>query len=202
MVTLIVNGIERKINPADYENFGHLLDVLQKEMPNKVLTALKINGKDIPLVYVDELKAAKLDENNLTIEMEYSSVKDFLITTLKDIIAYIDKVIDLLPEVSEKMVVDTEKAYKDVQDLSEGLSAIQELQSNTSKMSGVSMEETGITEEEQEEAVNILKKFVDNLENRDVIELSDALEYEIPKVLKLYRRYFEKVRELLMQRGS
>ncbi len=202
MVKLIVNGEEREINPKDYQNFGELLDKLQSEFKNKVLSKVVVNGKEVPMIHVDELRKAIIDEEGLTIELEYKPVKEFLLSMLDNIIKYLDKVLSLLPKVSEDMIADTEKGYNAIRDLSEGLSAVEDLRKNTEKISNLSPKDIGMAEERETEVVEILKSFMDSLEKRDVIELSDIIEYQLPKVLKYYKEYFEKVRDLMKQKLS
>ncbi|MCD6449928.1 MAG: hypothetical protein J7L34_05425 [Thermotogaceae bacterium] len=197
MVKLILNGEEREIDPKKYKNFGELLDELQKEFKDRVLSKLVINGKEIPLVHIDQLRPAVIDEDNLTIELTFEPMKMFLINMLDDIIEYLDKVIGLLPKVSEDMIVDAEKGYNEIRDLSEGLSAIEDLRKNTEKLSNLSLADVGIKKEEQQEVVGILQNFVSSLENKDIIDLSDHIEENIPKVLEFYKNYFQKVKQIL-----
>jgi len=202
MVKLIVNGEEREINPKNYKNFGELLDELQKEFKDKILSKLVINDKEIPLAHVDKLRPAIIDEDNLIIQITFEPMKLFLIDMLDDIIKYLDKVIGLLPKVSEDMIVDTEKGYNEIKDLSEGLSAVEDLRKNTEKLSKLSPADVGIKEEEQQEVVGILQNFVSSLANKDIIDLSDLLEENIPKVLEFYKSYFQKVKQMLEENAS
>lgn len=202
MVKLVINGEEREINPKDYKNFGELLDEIQKEFKDKVLAKVVVNGKEVPMIHIDELRGAILDEEGLTIELEYKPLKEFLLDMLQNIIKYLDNVLSLLPKVSEDMIVDTEKGYNAIKDLSEGLSAVEDLRKNTEKISNLSPKDVGLSEEQEGEVVGILKDFVDSLEKRDIIELSDIIEYQLPKVLKYYKEYFGKVKDILEQQAS
>ncbi len=202
MVKLVINGQEREINPKDYKNFGELLDEIQKEFKDKVLAKVVVNGKVVPMIHIDELRGAILDEEGLTIELEYKPLKEFLLDMLQNIIKYLDNVLSLLPKVSEDMIVDTEKGYNAIKDLSEGLSAVEDLRKNTEKISNLSPKDVGLSEEQEGEVVGILKDFVDSLEKRDIIELSDIIEYQLPKVLKYYKEYFGKVKDILEQQAS
>ena len=202
MVKLVINGQEREINPKNYKNFGELLDEIQKEFKDKVLAKVVVNGKVVPMIHIDELRGAILDEEGLTIELEYKPLKEFLLDMLQNIIKYLDNVLSLLPKVSEDMIVDTEKGYNAIKDLSEGLSAVEDLRKNTEKISNLSPKDVGLSEEQEGEVVGILKDFVDSLEKRDIIELSDIIEYQLPKVLKYYKEYFGKVKDILEQQAS
>lgn len=201
MVKLIVNGEEREIDAKNYRNFGELLDEIKKEQEGKVLARLVINGNDIPISRIDELLRATLDEEGLTIEMEFKPMKEFLIDTLEEVIKYVDNVISLLPKVSENMIVDTDKGYKAIKDLTDGLTAVENLRENTVKVSRITPKDVGM-ESREDEVVEILKKFADGLEKRDIIDLSDIIEGQLPKVLNYYKEYFTKVLEILKSRVS
>ena len=201
MVKLIVNGEEREIDAKNYRNFGELLDEIKKEQEGKVLAKLVINGNDIPISRIDELLRATLDEEGLTIEMEFKPMKEFLIDTLEEVIKYVDNVINLLPKVSENMIVDTDRGYKAIKDLTDGLTAVENLRENTVKVSRITPKDVGM-ESREDEVVEILKKFADGLEKRDIIDLSDIIEGQLPKVLNYYKEYFTKVLEILKSRVS
>ena len=121
--------------------------------------------------------------------------------TLEDVVSYIDNVVKLLPGVSESMIVDTQKGYRAVKDLTEGLSAVESLRENTIKASGIVPDDVGMKSRE-DEVMGILRDFVDSLEKNDIIELSDMIEKELPKVLSYYRDYFSRVLEILKARES
>ncbi len=196
MVRLVVNGEEREVDAKSYENFGQLLDELQKEQQGKVLAKLVVNGNEVPLSKVDELRGATIDEEGLTIEIEFKPLKEFLIDTLEEVVKYVDNVINLLPKVSEEIIVDTNKGYKAIKDLTDGLTAVENLRENTVKVSRITPSDVGMKDRE-DEVVQILKNFVDGLERSDIIDLSDIIEQQLPTVLNYYKEYFTKVLEIL-----
>jgi len=192
----VVNGEEREVDAKSYENFGQLLDELQKEQQGKVLAKLVVNGNEVPLSKVDELRGATIDEEGLTIEIEFKPLKEFLIDTLEEVVKYVDNVINLLPKVSEEIIVDTNKGYKAIKDLTDGLTAVENLRENTVKVSRITPSDVGMKDRE-DEVVQILKNFVDGLERSDIIDLSDIIEQQLPTVLNYYKEYFTKVLEIL-----
>ncbi len=192
----MVNGEEREVDAKSYENFGQLLDELQKEQQGKVLAKLVVNGNEVPLSKVDELRGATIDEEGLTIEIEFKPLKEFLIDTLEEVVKYVDNVINLLPKVSEEIIVDTNKGYKAIKDLTDGLTAVENLRENTVKVSRITPSDVGMKDRE-DEVVQILKNFVDGLERSDIIDLSDIIEQQLPTVLNYYKEYFTKVLEIL-----
>jgi len=198
---LVVNGEVREIDGSKYENFNQLLRELQSEFKGMVLSSLKINSREIPMSRLDELKPAKIDEGVEEIEMEFKPIREFLVDTLEEVIKYVDNVINRLPKVSEDMIVDTQKGYKAVKDITDGLNAVESLRENTIKASGIVPEDVGMKGRE-EEVMGILRNFVANLEKNDIIELSDMIENQLPKVLRYYRDYFSKVLEILKSKEN
>ncbi len=201
MVKLIVNGEEREIDAKNYKNFGELVEELKKEHKNMVVSKLTVNGSEIPLARVDELLGATMDEEGLTIEIEFRSIREFLIDTLEEVVKYVDNVIRLLPKVSEDMIVDTQKGYRAIKDLTDGLTAVENLRENTMKVSKITPSDVGMKDREGE-VVGILKKFVGGLEKSDIIDLSDMIEQQLPVVLNYYKEYFSKVLEILKSKAN
>ena len=201
MVKLIVNGEEREIDAKDYKNFGELMDELKKEHADKVLSKVAINGNEIPLSKVDTLFGATIDEEGLTIEVEFKNIREFLVDTLEEVVRYVDNVINLLPKVSENMIVNSHEGYKAIKDLTDGLTAVENLRENTIKVSKITPSDVGMKDRE-DEVVGILKNFVEGLESSDIIDLSDIIEQQLPTVLNYYKEYFSKVLEILKSKTS
>ncbi len=201
MVKLIVNGEEREIDAKDYKNFGELVEELKKEHADKVLSKLVVNGNEIPLSKMDSLLGATIDEDGLTIEVEFKNIKDFLVDTLEEVVKYVDNVISLLPKVSENMIVNSQEGYKAIKDLTDGLTAVENLRENTIKVSRITPSDVGMKDRE-DEVVGILKNFVGGLERSDIIDLSDIIEQQLPTVLNYYKEYFSKVLEILKSKAN
>ncbi len=201
MVKLIVNGEEREIDAKDYSNFGELMEELKKEHSNKVLSKVVVNGNEIPLSKVDDLLGATIDEEGLTIEVEFKNIREFLVDTLEEVVKYVDNVINLLPKVSENMIVNSQEGYKAIKDLTDGLTAVENLRENTIKVSKITPSDVGMKDRE-DEVVGILKNFVGGLERSDIIDLSDIIEQQLPTVLNYYKEYFSKVLEILKSKTN
>lgn len=201
MVKLIVNGEEREIDAKDYNNFGELVEELKKEYSDKVLSKVVVNGNEIPLSKVDDLLGATIDEEGLTIEIEFKSIKEFLVDTLEEVVKYVDNVINLLPKVSEDMIVNSQKGYKAIKDLTDGLTAVENLRENTIRVSKITPDDVGMKDRE-DEVVGILKNFMEGLERSDIIDLSDIIEQQLPTVLNYYKEYFSKVLEILKSKAN
>ncbi|MFN4267302.1 MAG: hypothetical protein ACK4EZ_00475 [Fervidobacterium pennivorans] len=193
MVKVVVNGEEKLFNAQDFENFNALLKTIVTE--GKVLKSLKINGKEIPVAYVEELKSAKLDEE-LLIEIETQDAVSFLKETLQDVLGYIRHVKELLPQVANSIITGNEAGWKAIKDLSEGLAAVENLRSSTNQITKLNESELALTIE-RNEVSNILREMLEALDKRDVFEISDVVENKIPIVLDYYIEYFTKVLEAI-----
>ncbi|ANE41914.1 hypothetical protein JM64_08135 [Fervidobacterium ngatamarikiense] len=193
MVKVVVNGEEKLFNAQDFENFSALLKTIVTE--GKVLKSLKINGKEIPVAYVEELKSAKLDEE-LLIEIETQDAVSFLKETLQDVLGYIRHVKELLPQVANSIITGNEAGWKAIKDLSEGLAAVENLRSSTNQITKLNESELALTIE-RNEVSNILREMLEALDKRDVFEISDVVENKIPIVLDYYIEYFTKVLEAI-----
>uniref|UniRef100_A0A7V4KEZ4 Uncharacterized protein n=1 Tax=Fervidobacterium pennivorans TaxID=93466 RepID=A0A7V4KEZ4_FERPE len=193
MVKVVVNGEEKLFNAQDFENFNALLKTIVTE--GKVLKSLKINGKEIPVAYVEELKSAKLDEE-LLIEIETQDAVSFLKETLQDVLGYIQHVKELLPQVASSIITGNEAGWKAIKDLSEGLAAIENLRSSTNQITKLNESELALVTD-RNEVSNILREMLEALDKRDVFEISDVVENKIPMVLDYYIEYFTKVLEAI-----
>ncbi|MCX7653505.1 MAG: hypothetical protein N2Z58_02355 [Fervidobacterium sp.] len=193
MVRVIINGKEEMHNANDFENFG---DFLRRMIPaGKVLKSLKVNDKLVPISYVDELKGAKIDEDIL-IEMEIVNTVEFLKDTLKDVLGYINNVKTLLPRVSNNIIIGNEDGWKAIKDLSDGISAMENLRNSTNQITKLPESELGMSIT-LEEVTSTLRELLAALDKKDNLEISDIVENKIPRVLDFYIEYFSKVLEAL-----
>ncbi len=193
MIKAKINGEMKEFDAENFNNFGEFLKEVIPQ--NHIIKVLKINNKDIPVTFVEELKEAKIDKD-IEIEIEYISVVSFVKETLRDVVGYIEKVESLLPEVSKDVIVGNQQGLKAIKDLSEGISAMDSLKNSTYQIVKLTDEELNITTR-PEEVVKVLKDFLMALETKDMIELSDMLENKIPVVLQYYKEYFTKALHML-----
>ncbi|MFN3691414.1 MAG: hypothetical protein ACK4R7_00855 [Fervidobacterium sp.] len=193
MVTVIINGEKSTHTASDFENFG---DFLKKLLPEgKVLKSLKINEKDIPISFVEELRNAKIDEEIL-IEIEAVNTIDFLKDTLNDVLGYINTVKNMLNQVSSNVIFGNESGWKAVKDLSDGIAAMENLRNSTQQITKLSEEELDLSIKFGE-VVEILRLLLNSLNSHDNVEAADLIEHKIPVVLDYYIEYFTKVLEAL-----
>jgi len=193
MVKVILNGEEKNFSAQEFENFGELLKSVVTE--GQVLKTLRINDKDIPVSFIDDLRSAKLDEE-LLIEIETQDAISFLKDTLRDVLGYIKNVKELLPQVASNVITGNEAGWKAIKDLSEGLSAMENLRNSTNQITRLNESELALSAERQAVA-EILRELLDALDRRDTFEISDLVENNIPVVLDYYIEYFSKVLEAI-----
>lgn len=193
MVTVIINGEKRLHMASEFENFG---DFLKKLLPEgKVLKSLKINEKNIPISFVEELKNAKVDEEIL-IEIEAVNTIDFLKETLNDVLGYINTVKNMLNQVSGNVMLGNESGWKAVKDLADGIAAMENLRNSTQQITKLSEAELDLSIR-FEDVIESLKLLFNSLKSNDNVEASELIEHKIPVVLDYYIEYFTKVLEAL-----
>ncbi len=197
---VIVNGKENKVSQENFKTLGELIEKVKKDQGTQVLKSVVLDGKEIPLSKLEEFSGMVLKENS-TVELVFTSLKSFLLEALEEVISYIDRVMGLLPKVSNTVISGTPEGYKSINDLAEGLNAMETLRVDTMKISGLRPEELGLADQEKD-VVKILKDFVDALNDRDTIEISDMIEKDIPKVFNYYREFFTRAKEVLETKES
>jgi len=104
-INLTISGmlnVRKDIPKEEYENFDAMVKSYIDETEG-VLTNIKINGKEIPLKYYNEIKGAFF-EGGETIELEFSSKKE----VLKDLL---DKLLKADSE-AERVEIDKNINYK------------------------------------------------------------------------------------------
>ncbi|MBT1248159.1 MULTISPECIES: hypothetical protein [unclassified Thermosipho (in: thermotogales)] len=197
MIKLVVNGKVEKFESSKYANFGELLDKVSMNLKGMVLSEVKINKKSVPISRIDELRNAILDDE-LEIEMNFVPLQEFFITTLSDVIEYIDNITNLLGKVSDNILLGDNEGFSNIVDLAEGISSMENLRVNSMKMTGFSPSDFQLKVDGNEVA-DILRNFVEALESKDLLELSDLLKEKIPIVLDYYKSYFQNILKTLKQ---
>ncbi|ANQ54016.1 hypothetical protein XJ44_06210 [Thermosipho affectus] len=197
MIKLVVNGKVEKFESSKYANFGELLDKVSMNLKGMVLSEVKINKKLVPISRIDELRNAILDDE-LEIEMNFVPLQEFFITTLSDVIEYIDNITNLLGKVSDNILLGDNEGFSNIVDLAEGISSMENLRVNSMKMTGFSPSDFQLKVDGNEVA-DILRNFVEALESKDLLELSDLLKEKIPVVLDYYKSYFQNILKTLKQ---
>ena len=197
---LVVNGREKEISIEDFKTLGELIEKVRKDQKSQVLKSVILNGEEIPLSKLEEFNEIPLKEDT-TVELVFTSLRLFLLEALEEVISYIDKVVGLLPRVSKSVISGSPEGYRSINDLAEGLNAMETLRVDTMKISGLRPEELELANREKN-VVKILNDFVNALNNKDIVEISDMIESEIPKVFSYYKEFFTKAKQILEMKES
>ncbi|PLV59899.1 hypothetical protein [Thermotoga sp. KOL6] len=193
-----VNGEELTVD--NVKTFGDLLGKVRENKENWVVKKIVINGEECSLSRLEELKQMELTED-MMIELELSSLKDFLLETIKEVLRYIKRVEPLLKGVADVVVAGTAEGYRSINDLAEGLNAMENVRMNTIKITGINSKELGLKVEE-EKVVHILTDFVNALQNKDLVKIADLIDGDLRDVFAYYEEFFKKIQTLLENNPS
>lgn len=178
---------EREFSKDQFKNFNELVNFFQTEKLNSVLVGMKINGKDIPMKFYDEIKNAFFEggeEVELTFDDLYGLVKKLLLEGEQ----YISKIETSLSSISKEVMLNSEEGHKMIKALAEGLQAMNTILSQASKV----LKKEFITKEEIEKQKEILEKITDSQAISDNVEISDIIDYEFSEILDIFKKAFER----------
>ncbi|AEX85831.1 hypothetical protein XO10_07070 [Marinitoga sp. 1135] len=180
-------NFDREFSKEQFSNFNELVNFFQTEKLNSVLVGMKINGKDIPMKFYDELKGAYFEggeEVELTFDDLYGLVKKLLLEGKE----YIDKIEKSLENVSKEVMLNTEEGHKMLKALAEGLQAMNTIINQASNV----LNKQFISDEDMEKQKEILEKIIESQSNADNVEISDILDYDFPQILDMFKDAFER----------
>lgn len=193
MITVVLNGEVMNFQAKDFVTFGKLYDQISPK--DKVLKSLKINNILVPTQKISELRDSQLEENT-EIVMEFVRPIEYLGEILPDIIDYIRTAIEMLPSVAQSLRSGHSKSFKDIESLSESISALDSLRQSIYRIVELPAIDTS-------SIVVRLKKFLGTLETQEIPEIANSVENDLPIVLKSYQDLFElalsKIREVHSQ---
>lgn len=192
MVKVTVDGKESVFNVSDFENFGKLYDELSPK--GKVLKHLIINNVEIPAQKVSELRNSTLEEDT-NIIMEFVTPSEYLVEILPGVIDYVKTAVKLLPNVAESLRYGQTKSFKDIESLSDSISALDSLRQSIRKI-------TVGPEPDTTDVLSRLRNFLKCLEKQDKEDIANAVENDLPIVLKFYQEFFQKTLEKLREEGT
>lgn len=188
-INLTITGItdEKKDIPKEkYENFDSMVKSYINETKG-VLTNIKINGKEIPLNYYNEIKEAFF-EGGETVELEISSKKDVLKDLTKQGFEYIEKLRDNLENLSKEVLMNTEEGHKMLKSMSEGFDALLNILSQVTEYTGKDL----YNEKDLEKIKDIVTTIVKAQEDQDYLEISDIVDFDLSEIIKIFEKGFEK----------
>ncbi|ABQ47579.1 MULTISPECIES: hypothetical protein [Thermotoga] len=195
---VIVNGEEIVVEGV--QTLGELLNRVRENKENLVVKRIVIDQEEQPLSRLEDLKQMEINEE-MEIELELSPLRDFLLETIEEVLRYIERVKPLLSKVADAVVAGTTEGYRSINDLAEGLNAMENVRMNTVRITGINSKELGLKVEE-ENLVRILTDFVNALQSKDLVKIADLIDGELKDVFGYYEEFFRRVEELLQKEPS
>lgn len=182
VVKVFLNGQELTFSKDEFGNLGELYErVAPKGM---VLKTISIDNEQVEPQKLSERLSEPLHEGE-TITMEFATPQEYLEEMLPSILRYIDTVINLLPNVAAKVRELEPSAFKDIEDLSNAISALDDLRQSVLAIVPMEMDDNS-------EVVAKLRNFLKALERQDMSAIANCLEQEIPQVMTFYSNLFQR----------
>jgi len=193
-INLTISGIiseTKDIPKEEYDNFDTMVKNYIDETQG-VLTSIKINGKEIPLNYYNEIKGAFF-EGGESVELEFSSKKEVLKDLIKQGFEYIDKLQTNLENISKEVLMNTEEGHKMLNSIAEGFEALLNILSQVTEYT----ENKLYNEEDLEKIKEVVTTIVKAQEDQDYLEVSDIIDFDLPEVIKIFEQGFKEADRIL-----
>jgi sugar-specific transcriptional regulator TrmB len=193
-VRIKITGIKYEEATVDSDKYGNFEEMVKDyiNITQGVLTKIKINEKEIPLTYYDEIKDAFF-EGGEEIELEFSSRDSVLLTLINQSYEYIKKVRENLENVSQEILLNTPEGHNLLNSIAEGMQALLDILEQTRIYIGINFYES----EDLEAIQNIISKLIDAQKNEDFLELSDIIGSEFEKILDIFENLLDKAYNIL-----
>ena len=193
-VRIKITGIKYEEATVDSDKYGNFEEMVKDyiNITQGVLTKIKINEKEIPLAYYDEIKDAFF-EGGEEIELEFSSRDSVLLTLINQSYEYIKKVRENLENVSQEILLNTPEGHNLLNSIAEGMQALLDILEQTRIYTGINFYES----EDLEAIQNIISKLIDAQKNEDFLELSDIIGSEFEKILDIFENLLDKAYNIL-----
>lgn len=198
-INLKISGIINQtedISKEKYENF----DVMVKnyiDETNGVLTNIKINGKEIPLNYYDEIKNAFF-EGGETVELEFLSKKEVLKDLVSQGFEYIDKLQSNLENISKEVLMNTEEGHKMLNSIAEGFEALLNILSQTVEHTNNKL----YNDKDLEKIKEVVTAIVNAQQDQDYLEVSDIIDFDLPEVITIFESGFKEADRILNEKAN
>lgn len=188
-VRIKISGLINEDSKVDFDKYSNFEEMVKDyiNITQGVLTRIKINEKEIPLAYYDEIKDAFF-EGGEEIELEFSSRDSVLLTLIQQSFEYIKKVRENLENVSQEILLNTPEGHNLLNSIAEGMQALLDIVEQTKIYTGINFYESTDLETIQ----NIISKLIDAQRNEDFFELSDIIGSEFNKVLDIFENLLDK----------
>jgi len=182
--------------PADkYNTFEEMVqDYISKTQG--VLTKIKINEKEIPLNYYDEIKDSFF-EGGEEVELEFTSKKEVLLDLISQSLEYISKVRENLERVSKEVLLNTNEGHKMLNSIAEGLQALLDVIEQTRAFS----EEDFYNPGDLDDVQNVVQDIIRSQGEQDYLELSDIIEFDFNEVLSTFEAILKNAQKTLEKKG-
>ena len=193
-INLTISGIlnvQKDIPKEEYENFDTMVKSYIDETQG-VLTNIKINGKEIPLNYYNEIKGAFF-EGGETVELEFSSKKDVLKDLINQGFEYIEKLKTNLENISKEVLMNTEEGHKMLNSIAEGFEALLNILSQVTEYS----ENKLYDDEDLKKIKDVVTTIVKAQEDQDYLEVSDIIDFDLPEVIEIFENGFKEADRIL-----
>jgi len=161
-----------------------------------VLTKIKINEKEIPLSYYDEIKDSFF-EGGEEVELEFTSKKEVLFDLISQSLEYISKVRENLERVSKEVLLNTNEGHKMLNSIAEGLQALLNVIQQTRAFSDEAFYNPGDLDYVQ----NVVQDIIKSQSEQDYLELSDIIEFDFNEVLSTFETILKKAQTTLEKKG-
>jgi len=193
-VRIKVSGLINEESMVDHDKYGNFEEMVKDyiNITQGVLTRIKINEKEIPLTYYDEIKDAFF-EGGEEVELEFSSRDSVLLTLINQSYEYIKKVRENLENVSQEILLNTPEGHNLLNSIAEGMQALLDILEQTRIYTGINFYES----EDLEAIQNIISKLIDAQKNEDFLELSDIIGSEFEKILDIFENLLDKAYNIL-----
>lgn len=193
-VRIKITGIKNEESIVDSDKYSNFEEMVKDyiDITQGVLTKIKINEKEIPLTYYDEIKDAFF-EGGEEVELEFSSRDSVLLLLISQSYEYINKVRESLEKVSQEILLNTPEGHNLLNSVAEGMQALLDIIEQTRIYTGINFYEYS----ELEEIQNILSKLIDAQNNNDFLELSDIVGSEFEKILDIFEHLLDKAHNIL-----
>lgn len=193
-VRIKITGIKNEESIVDSDKYSNFEEMVKDyiDITQGVLTKIKINEKEIPLTYYDEIKDAFF-EGGEEVELEFSSRDSVLLLLISQSYEYINKVRESLEKVSQEILLNTPEGHNLLNSVAEGMQALLDIIEQTRIYTGINFYEYS----ELEEIQNILSKLINAQNNNDFLELSDIVGSEFEKILDIFEHLLDKAHNIL-----
>ena len=193
-INLTISGmlnVRKDIPKEEYENFDTMVKSYIDETQG-VLTNIKINGKEIPLNYYNEIKGAFF-EGGETVELEFSSKKEVLKDLINQGFEYIEKLKTNLENISKEVLMNTEEGHKMLNSIAEGFEALLNILSQVTENTDNKL----YSDEDLEKIKDVVTTIVKAQEDQDYLEVSDIIDFDLPEVIDVFEKGFKEADRIL-----